>query len=189
MNKSAVIIVSSILVVYFIFTSGLWFFLTDCQEIGKLTTPFSWALSAKRTGLTGIATQDDLNCVKWILKESNQELKVAGDSNVIFMLTGYTEFIPDTWAVVNREDRLKTLYAIPKEKQAYIFLTSWNTEHEKYIETADVGLRHSFPMSVKDGTLVYLTANVDAPWECIFVTFKVKEAYRSGNSVVYERLQ
>jgi hypothetical protein len=43
-------------------------------------------------------------------------------------------------------------------------------------------------MSVKDGTLIYLTANVDAPWEHIFIAFKVKEAYRSGNSVVYERI-
>lgn len=189
MSKKVTIIVSSILLVYYIFTSGLWFFLTDCQEISKLTTPFSWALSAERTGLTGIATKDDINCVKWLLYKSDPKIKITGDSNAIFMITGYTELISDTWAAIGREDRLKTLYALPKEKESYIFLTSWNTRHKRYIETVDVGLRSSYPFAIDGSVLVYLTTNIDAPDQRVLIAFKVKEVYRSGDSVVYERVE
>jgi hypothetical protein len=164
----------------------LWFWATDTKNTSKVITPFSWALSAEKTGLIGLATQDDINCVNWIINKSDQSMKIMGDSNAVFLLNGYMELLPDTWIVLGREDRLLTIHAVKRVEKGYIFLTDWNTRHERYIETSDVGLRKSLPLSVNDGILFFVGFNENS--ENIPVYCYVKEAYRSGNAVIYEKV-
>jgi uncharacterized membrane protein len=187
MTRKTTWIVTTILLVYFIFTSGLWFWATDCKDTSKITTPFSWALSAEKTGLTGIATQDDINCVDWILHESDQSMKVMGDSNAVFLLNGYMELLPDTWIILGREDRLLTIHAISKVDKGYLFLTDWNTRNERYIEPTDVGLRKSLPLSISNGELVYIGYNGSDQMQSF--SCYVEEVYRSGNSVIYKKVE
>jgi hypothetical protein len=68
--------------------------------------------------------------------------------------------------------------------KCYIFLSDWNVRHERYIETSDVGLKHSFPILEKDGKLVFIAFNNSD--ELVPKSFNVREVFRSGNSVVYE---
>lgn len=187
MGKKATIIVVSILLVYFVFTSGLWFWATDTKDTSSVITPFSWALSAERTGLTGIAGQDDINCVNWIINESDQSMKIMGDSNAIFLLNGYMELLPDTWIILGREDRLLTIHAINRVDKGYIFLTRWNTEYERYIEPTDVGLRKSLPLAVQNGLLCYVGYNSSD--NHVAYCHRVKEVYRSGNAVIYAKVK
>jgi uncharacterized membrane protein len=186
MARNTIRIVVSILLVYFVFTSGLWFWATDCKNTSRITTPFSWALSAERTGLTGIATQDDMDCVDWILHKSDQSMKVMADSNAVFLLSGYMELLPDTWIILGREDRLLSMQAVRKTDKGYIFLTDWNTRNERYIEPTDVGLRKSLPLSISNGELVYIGYNGEDQMQ-EFSCF-VKEVYKSGNAIIYEKV-
>jgi uncharacterized membrane protein len=187
MTKNTSLIVVSILLVYFVFTSGLWFWVTDTKDTSRVITPFSWALSAERTGLTGIATQDDINCADWIINKSDQSKKIMGDSNAVFLLNGYMELLPDTWIILGREDRLLTIHAINRVDDGYIFLTSWNTRHERYIEPTDVGLRTSLPLGVRDGLLCFVGYNSSDNHAAY--CHQVREVFRSGDAVIYEKVK
>jgi uncharacterized membrane protein len=188
MSKPTVIFAVVIIFVYFIFTSGLWFWISDCKDTTKIITPFSYSLSGEKTGLVGITTQGDLDCIDWILNKSDQSLKVMVDSNAVYLLTGHLEKFLATWVIYGKEDRLLTLNAIPKMRKGYIFLTSWNTKYGKYIEPSDVGLRRAYPIVVVDGYLFYtgFDSNTGAT---SLESCKVKEVYRSGNAVVYSLLR
>jgi uncharacterized membrane protein len=147
--------------------------------------PFSWALSAEDTGLTGIATKDDMNCVNWLLNESSKSVKIVGDSNAVYLISGYSELIPDTWAKYGREDRLVTMLGLPKLKDGYIFLTDWNMRHKKTIECSDVGLRRQYEFTLRNDIYTYQTNGIeDTRIEILSVL--VKEVYKSGNAVILQ---
>lgn len=186
MSKSVIVFTAIVLIMNFIFTSGFWFWLSDCKDTSRITTPFAYSLSAEKTGLVGITTQSDLDCIDWILNKSDQSMKVMVDSNAVFLMTGHLEKFQATWIVYGKADRLLSLFAIAKFQNGYIFLTDWNTRHERYIEPSDIGLRNAYPVSVKDGTMALVVFDVNTRATSL-ITCNVKESYRSGNSVVYER--
>jgi len=186
-SKRSQTILISILFVYFAFTSGLVYWLMQYQNTYDLVIPFSWALSAEDTGLTGIATKDDLNCVQWLMNESDKNIKIVSDSNGTYLLSGYLELIPDVcidaWG---SDDRMVSIYGMYKCDSAYLFLTSWNTKHGKLIETSDVGMRKQLPFLLKDGVLAYLVNSELDGSQLVTKGEYVKEVYRSGDAVVLQ---
>jgi len=153
----------------------------------KMVTPFSWALSGKDKGLTTIMTENDVECAKWLIYESNQDLHIVADSNGLFMLSGYTELLPDTWLQYGREDRLHIMMNMPKLEDSYLFLSEGNTEYQEYVYCSDVGLRGQTPFEIKGNLFKYKTHDVDAPWEIIEAVAVIEEVYRSGDAVVYQQ--
>lgn len=189
MTKNSQIILVSILFIYFAFTSGFIYWITQYNKTLDLIIPFSWALSAEDTGLTGIATNDDLKCVQWLVNESDKKTKIVADSNAIYLISGYLELIPDTWAQYGREDRLVTLFGLYKMESPYIFLTDWNIRHNKLIECSDVGLRRQYGFRLISDVFFYEVNGHDDDTKIIMKTERVKEVYRSGESVVLQKVQ
>jgi uncharacterized membrane protein len=187
MSKNPQIILIVILFIYFAFTSGFLYWVTQYNKTLDLVIPFSWALSAEDTGLTGVATKDDLNCVQWLINESDKKVKIVADSNVIYLISGYLELVPDTWAMYGREDRFVTFHSLYKLDDFYIMVSSWNTRHGKMIETSDVGLRRQNKFLYDNNTFAYIINNHDDGTQFIVKSEKVKEIYRSGDAVVLQK--
>lgn len=186
MNKKATIITTTILLIYFIFTSGFFYWASGEKETTKMVTPFSWALSAKDKGFTGIATKSDMDCVNWLLNESKQDMYIVCDSNALFLISGYHELLPDTWLQYGREDRLIIMMEMSKlEENCYLFLTDWNIKNNLYITCTDVGLRRQHEFDIVDDYYIYSTFDYSEPWEVVTKTAKISGAYKSGNSIVY----
>jgi len=187
MKRVASILCASIIIVYYVFTSGLFYWASGCDETMKLVTPFSWALSGRDKGLTTIMTDDDVDCAKWLLYESDQDLMIAADSNGLFLISGYTELLPDSWLKYGREDRLHTIMGMPKLDHSYLFLTDWNMKHGELIYCSDVGLRGQTPFKIEGTLLLYEIHNSEAPWEINEYASIIDEVYRSGDAVVYKQ--
>lgn len=190
MTNKSIWITVAILLLYFIpFTSGLYYWASKSQETRDLIVPFSWALSARDTGLTGVAMQDDLNCAEWLLNDSDKDIKIVCDSNAIYLISGHTELIPDAWEAYGREDRLATMFGTPRLDTFYMFLTEWNVKHQGYIETVDVGLRRKWDLMIYDNCIEYMSADLFTPEPYTQLSIKIsvesEEVYRSGDAVVY----
>jgi uncharacterized membrane protein len=187
MTRISVIIITYVLLVYFFFTSGLFYWAIQYNKTQELIIPFSWALSAEDTGLTGVATKDDMECMNWLINESDDKSKIIADSNSIYLVSGYMELIPDTWAMYGREDRFVTFHNLYKYKDAYIFISSWNAKHGKMIETSDVGLRRQNDFLYKEGSFAYLINDHRDDTRTVIKYESVKEVFRSGQSVVLQK--
>lgn len=187
MSRNSVIVITSIILIYFVFTSGFLYWITQYNQTLNLVIPFSWALSAEDTGLTGIATKDDLNCVQWLINDSDKKAKIIADSNAIYLISGYLELIPDTWAQYGREDRLQTIFGLYKQNNPYIFLTDWNVRHNKLIECSDVGLRRQYNYRLIEGVFFYEVNGHDDDTQIILKNEKVQEVYRSGRAIVLQK--
>ena len=185
MKERAIWFTVFILFMYFAFTSGFVYWVTNESETTKIVTPFSWALSAKDKGLTGIATKNDMDCVEYLLNETPSNKYIVADSNGLFLISGYHELLPDTWLQYGREDRLLIFMELPKQDNCYLFLTTWNTENMKYITCSDVGLRRQNEFSIDGNILTYEVHKIDEPWEIIIEQTRIKPVYWSGNSRVY----
>jgi len=193
MSRTSIWITVVILLLYFVpFTSGLWYWASGTKVTDKLITPFSWALSAKERSFTPIATNGDMDCVHWILESGNQDLATVSDSNGLFLLIGWKEKI-----VVfpsSRLARMVFMYDIATIPQCYVFLTDWNVKHSKYIDCNDVGLRKylSYRIDTKaNGELwlyVYGYKPKTSQVSTIAQASLIKEVFRSGNSIVYEKI-
>jgi uncharacterized membrane protein len=142
-------IIVGLLIVYFLFTSGFIFEVTKSNATEKLDVPFSYGLSAERTGITDIATQDDINCLDWLNANWDKKSQIIGDYNSYCLITSW---IPD-YFFVSRNLRYVTLVDIPDD--CYIFISSWNGEHQRYIEPSGVGLRWQFPLPVIKQPIAY----------------------------------
>ena len=86
----------TLLLVYFMFTSGLVFEAIQSNAIEKVSLPYSLSLSSGRTGIGGVYNKDDLACAKWIASESNQEFFILTDVNTKRLLQGFMERLPRT---------------------------------------------------------------------------------------------
>lgn len=187
MNKKAIWIITSILLAYFVFTSGLYYWASGCDVTDKLITPFSWALSAKERGFTPIATKSDMDCIRWIIDNGDTELAVARDSNGAFLMIGWMKIA--TGASYDRArstGKVVGFADIKATPNCYIFITDWNSRNGKYTYCSDVGLRKHYPFcieKVKNGYILTYEYVSNVPQSIL-----MGEVYRSGNSVVYERL-
>jgi hypothetical protein len=193
MNKKSIWITVAILLLYFVpFTSGLWYWASGTKVTDKLITPFSWALSAKERGFTPIATKGDMDCIHWILESGNQDLATVSDSNGIFLLTGWEGRI--VLSSGSKKVRMEFMYNITSVPQCYVFLTDWVVRHGKYIDCTDIGLRRYLPYRIDtkaNGELwlyVYGYKPKTSQVSSIAQPSLIKEVFRSGNSIIYEKL-
>lgn len=147
----------SLLIIYFLFTSGFVFEAVGSNTIDRLDIPYSLALSADRTGVTPLTTQDDINCMKWLRENWNGKYQVIGDYNAFVLITANTEVL----YTLNYNRRKGNLTEILDE--CYIFISSWNTMHKQYIESVGTGVRRAYPLP----------------------KFEYPIAYQSGNAIIY----
>lgn len=110
-----------VLLSYFVFTSGLVYEIMGSNVTDKLIIPFSYGLSGERTGLAGVHTQDDINCVLWI--KENQAYPVLGDYNGRNLLVGY----------VKKSNTYGDVMLPYMTEDFYYLMRSWNIEHQKMI--------------------------------------------------------
>ena len=153
---------AGILLVLFIFTSGLVFKFNTNKVIGSLDTPYSFALSHERTGMVGVFTKDDIECAEWLARKSNQTLPIISDINGCILLKSLIE---DESRIEIRNLGRVTLGNTNLVDECYIFVTSWNARHQRYVESEELGAG--------------LRAIHDLP------TFNYPVAYRVGEAVVY----
>lgn len=147
MSKTSTITITIILLVYFMFTSGIVYEATKTKAIDYWDSPYSVALSAERTGLVGIATKEDIECIKWLANESNQDLMIVSGYNGRQICAAYMPVYPRLINVVGNAP--PTFNRFPAH--CYMFITTWNTQHEQYIEPLEAGLRvkYDLPSIVK----------------------------------------
>lgn len=161
-----------LLIVYFLFTSGLVFELTRWDRLDRVEMPYSVALSVERTGVVATYNQDDVDAVKWLTTETDSSTMIVGDYNGWHLVAAYS------WLSRLRETAVSsksttatynpTLDNLPN-RPAYLFLTSWNNQHGRYIESVtdaygEAGLRESLPLPTELG--------------------RYREVYRKGDAVV-----
>jgi len=158
--------VVGLLVIYYIFTSGLVFEITKSNSIAKFDTPYSVGLSAERTGVYSIYTKDDVKAAEWLVTNSDNGTMIVGDYNGWHLVASYLGI--GTRMREEGERYNRTFDELPPE--AYIFVTSWNTEHAQYIDGIKIiwggaGMRQSFPMPEMNYPIVY----------------------RSGDAIIYKK--
>ena len=169
MPKKTIWITTSILLIYFTFTSGLAFEVTKSEAINRLDIPYSIGLSAERTGINNITSKDDLECIMWLKENWDKKTPIATDYNgycsiaalvpIYFQLnqgdrTGFLEPIPDKFYTELKKtqvggyliQRVEEHYAKWSTGDCYIFISSWNTEHQQYVEATGVGTKMVFPL-------------------------------------------
>lgn len=181
MSKIAVWLTALLLLVYLVFTSGLFYWLSECEVTNSLVTPFSWALSDRERGLTPIATKGDIDCVHWLIDNEDKNSVTMGDSNGSYLLRGWV--VPPVAAIDFVESNPKSTYGT-----LYIFLTDWNVRYGKYTYCTNVGLRTHYPYHIdvaKNGEILIYgfgdPTNKKPP-------LSVKVVYKSGNSVIYQKV-
>jgi len=154
--KRASLVVSTLLMAYFIFTSGLVFEAMKCQSTGTINVPYTLALSSERTGILSMYNADDVACAVW-LAENVGELPFVADYNSMALLMGFR-----FWDVS------------PESSNAYyVFLTTWNTQHGKMVVGSGPGLRMYEPLPNlenaievfrrKDAVVYYVEPNTFKP--------------------------
>lgn len=159
--------VVAIILVYFLFTSGLVFETTQSNNINELAVPYSVGLSAERTGVVPVYSQDDINAAKWIVDNGNPNYRVVGDYNGYRLMMAYVKINPQLRT--SSENETPTLDSLPNQN-AYLIVTEWDTQHNKMIgdirnEWESIGLRQYY----------------DLP------EFNYPVVYRSGDAIVYQR--
>lgn len=140
MGKKTVWSITAVMLIYFTFTSGAVFEATKTELSGKMEMPYSLGLSAERTGIVLPATQDDIDCLNWLNEVWDGKTAIVGDYNTYCLITGH---MPDWWYLVChlRKGDLKYL-----PDRCYIFISSWNTRHQRYVEPLAIGVRNSYPL-------------------------------------------
>jgi uncharacterized membrane protein len=189
--RSKVAIWSSaiLLLTYLFFMSGLSYWLSRSDNTEYMVVPFSWSLSASERGFTPIATKGDIDCVHWLLNNTNEVAVIVSDSNGDFILTGWTK-VP-TGADYSKDMgalKIAQIYDRSLPRPCYVFLTDWNIRSSSYTICTDVGMRSSKPLRIEEtedgefqlygiGLLIEETRPI-----------LVKEVYRSGCSIIYQRV-
>lgn len=174
MSKFKIIIIVSILLIYYVFTSGIVFEVIKADAGSKLDLPYSIGLSGERTGLANIVTKDDLECIMRLKDNRDKTLPIVTDYNTYCSLLA---FIP-VYQELNQGGRTGFLAPLPEEfinsigtrkavakaqetylarlvqqdyekwstSDCYIFISSWNTLHKQYVEATGVGTKIVFPL-------------------------------------------
>ena len=139
-------ILCSILLIYFLFTSGICYELATPMVINHVESPYNIGLSAERTGITDVATQDDIKALNW-LKNNAQGRKIIGDYNSYCLVHGVMQ---------NHVNDLRYGSLTDINEGDIIFLTAWNTKNQKYIEPNGVGTREAYKLpNMKGYGLLY----------------------------------
>jgi hypothetical protein len=157
--------------------SGLFYWISRCEETSVFITPFSWALSAQERGFTTIATTGDIDCIHWLMDNEKQDDFTISDSNGAYLLRSWAIEPIVSKTFYNSDVRMSDNNT---DSYNYILFTDWNTKHGEYIYCESVGLRLQYPYQMKniDGELwLYGIPN--------YPILLIKEVFRSGNSIIY----
>jgi hypothetical protein len=149
-------ILCSVLLVYSFFAGGLAYELFSPNVTDHVESPYSIGLSAERTGIFGVATQDDIKAIQWLKQNANGR-KVATDYNGYCMQHGFMQ---------NHYDGFGRYSSLTEIKSGdLVYLTSWNVRNQKYIEAAGgVGVRTAYPLPKFEGCkILYSSINVNEP--------------------------
>lgn len=186
MNKVAIWATSILLIVYFIFTSGLYYWASGNDETAKFIIPFSWSLSALDKGFTPIATQGDLDCIQWVVEEGDNTYATLCDSSGAYLMTGWWGRSGVPFRDVKGNIKMFVIFIQSQFDKFYVFVTDWNYEHSAFIDCADIGTRRHHPYTITqtgEGLIMSVPDVVTGKVE----SFKVREVYRSGNSFIYAK--
>jgi uncharacterized membrane protein len=187
MNKISVWFISVLLIVYFIFTSGLYYWASGSDQTLKMIVPFSWSLSAEEKGFTPIATKGDIDCIKWIIDEGDNTTPTICDSSGVYLMTGWWGRSGVPFRDIEAAVKMFMVFFPPEQTNFYIYITHWNTKYREFVDCSDVGMKIHVPynlLSTEKGLVMelpnYRTGTVKS--------IHVKEVYRSGDSFVYQTI-
>jgi len=161
--------VSVLLLIYFAFTSGLVFEITQSTITERIDLPYSLSLSSERTGIVGVFNDDDIKCVDWLVNSSNQEIPIVQDVNVRRLLRGFIERYPRLFSDSSYEAPYAWTFQYLPSCSYYIFLSTWNVEHDSVILYSGRGLRemqdlpshiHDLPIAFQSGKSVVFLMEV-----------------------------
>jgi uncharacterized membrane protein len=161
-SRLALIITVVVLIGYYIFTSGLVYELTGNNNTASLEIPYSFGMSAERVGLAAVLNDDDINCLKWLSANWKEGDLVVSDYNISRIIDEYDYRI---YLKYQGGYGKPTFWNNGIPDRCYIFVSSWNVHHKKYVLGTNIGLR-----SLEDLP--------DLPYDI---------AYRSGDAIVYRR--
>jgi len=145
-----------VLLIYFIFTSGLVFEMVGQSDTNVIDIPYSFALSSNRLDLTGIFNQHDRAAARWLSQHASDNSTVYTDAH--------------TWKIIMFEDDLQRLRTVEFDRQendlqdGYIYFSTWNTEKDEF----------AFTNAGRPGLREHLRAS-EVPG--------LKEALESGNRI------
>ena len=126
MRRTSIVIISVALLAYYLFTSGFVFEVSKSTTTNFIDLPYSFSFSAQRVNLIGIATQDDLKGAEWL----------ATTSRTIPIQSGYDGTMI-AWGYGLHVRRALITY----EGTRYVFVTTWETQHNQRNMGANGGLR------------------------------------------------
>jgi hypothetical protein len=133
-------VTTGLLIVYFIFTSGLVFQLAGYQDISKPTVPYSIALANQSCDAGNYLTDNDADVAKWA-KES-----------------GYKVIYGDVGGTLVAQDYYDNYHALPLKANYQlgdiILVRTWNISRG-WSEWIGPGLRRSVPMTLPAGKTLY----------------------------------
>ncbi len=137
MSKRVSLILCVLLLGYFLFTSGVVFEVSHSIMAGAIDLPYSLALSGKRLNIVGVFNKDDVACAKWLVK-NKADVSLMSDYNGSALLMG----------LVHKANQ----YLVPSKEDAgyYLFLTSWNVEHQMMVVGSAPGIRKYEPLPSLD---------------------------------------
>lgn len=135
------IAVCVLLLIYFLFTSGMMFEMSHSVMAGKIDLPYSLALSGKRLNIVGVFNEDDVAVAKWLV-DNKADVPLLADYNGSALLMG----------LVHKANQ----YLVPSKKDAgyYLFLTSWNAGHQMMVVGLLPGIREYEPLPELDKAVV-----------------------------------
>lgn len=139
MKRSTTILAGTILIIYFtLFTSGLVFEITKASVSTDL--PFSIALSNERLDIVSAATQNDIECMQWLNENWDGSSPVLSDWQAFHIIESY---VP-RYIAFSQNRRTGYLSSMTGKDTVfinskvyhkyYLFLSSWNNSHGKYVE-------------------------------------------------------
>ena len=139
MTKTISITICVLLLVYFVFTSGLVFEVSHSEMEGKIDLPYSLAFSGERLSIVGIFNDDDVACAKW-LADKYGALPIQADYNGYRLLLGCMH-------------ELEGFAAPAPGSEHYLLLTSWNAKYQLMVIGTCPGLRQYGQLPDLDGAV------------------------------------
>lgn len=129
-NKNTALVAGILILIYFMFTSGLVFELTKNNQTKSLDTPYSIVFSNERIGFVGFYNEDDIECAKWVVYNT-KELPIQIDYLGVSLIIDYDGY--NRWTYDDNEER-------------YLFLHTWNIENNKLVYGRSESTREYEPL-------------------------------------------
>jgi len=125
--KRTSVVICTLLICYYAFTSGLIFEVTKDTVLDKVNVPYSVSLSNDRVAIVTIPSEGDWDCIKWIAHRRPEALIVWLDycSSSLLLEENYG---------------IGASYNEPSGAH-YLYLSSWDTQHNQIVFGKSPGFR------------------------------------------------